>query len=249
VAYRSNLNNRDKSGAITAVVAIHAALLFAFLNLSGKMDLPVAETVTRVFDLKQPPPPPPPPSPPRIRDQSKPKQKEGGSAPKNLKNEATPVKAPKPEVVVPPLPQIAATETPRQGTAPNQGASNVAGPGTGAGGVGTGTGSGSGGNGPGGGGEGGVAEPPHLTSPVLTGRDIPRDLLDQWPSGTPVFLRLRVNPQGYVSECNVLRGTGNPAIDNVMCNIAHDRLRFRPALNRSGQAVAGWFGYAQRPPR
>jgi len=109
VAYRSNLNNRDKSGAITAVVAIHAALLFAFLNLSGKMDLPVAETVTRVFDLKQPPPPPPPPPPPQIRDQSKPKQKEGGSAPKNLKNEATPVKAPKPEVVVPPLPQIAAT--------------------------------------------------------------------------------------------------------------------------------------------
>jgi len=47
----------------------------------------------------------------------------------------------------------------------------------------------------------------------------------------------------------VLRGTGNPAIDNAMCNIAHDRLRFRPALNRSGQAVAGWFGYAQRPPR
>ena len=28
-----------------------------------------------------------------------------------------------------------------------------------------------------------------------------------------------------------------------------DRLRFRPALNRSGQAVAGWFGYAQRAPR
>jgi protein TonB len=88
-----------------------------------------------------------------------------------------------------------------------------------------------------------------LTSPVLTGRDIPRDVLDQWPRGTPVFLRLRVNPQGYVSECNVLRGTGNATIDNAMCNIAHDRLRFRPALNRSGQAVAGWFGYAQRPPR
>jgi protein TonB len=94
-----------------------------------------------------------------------------------------------------------------------------------------------------------VAEPPHLASPVLTGRDIPRSLLDQWPRGVPVFLRLRVNPQGYVSECNVLRGTGDPAIDNAMCNIAHDRLRFRPALNRSGQAVAGWFGYAQRPPR
>jgi protein TonB len=64
-----------------------------------------------------------------------------------------------------------------------------------------------------------------------------------------VFVRLRVNPQGYVSECNVLRGTGVAMIDAMMCNIVHDRLRFRPALNRSGQAVAGWFGYAQRPPR
>jgi protein TonB len=94
-----------------------------------------------------------------------------------------------------------------------------------------------------------VAEPPHLATPVLSGRDFPRELLDQWPGGVPVFLRLRVNPQGYVSECNVLRGTGVATIDAMMCNIVHDRLRFRPALNRSGQAVAGWFGYAQRPPR
>jgi protein TonB len=74
-------------------------------------------------------------------------------------------------------------------------------------------------------------------------------MLEQWPAGLPVFLRLRVNPQGFVSECNVLRGTGVPVIDAVMCDMAHDRLRFRPAVNRSGQPVAGWFGYAQRPPR
>jgi len=84
---------------------------------------------------------------------------------------------------------------------------------------------------------------------VLTGRDFPSDMLDQWPRGVPVFLRIRVNPQGYVSECNVLRGTGVAVIDTVMCNIVHDRLRFRPAMNRRGQAVAGWFGYAQRAPR
>jgi protein TonB len=84
---------------------------------------------------------------------------------------------------------------------------------------------------------------------VLTGRDLGRGLLDQWPRGTPVFLRLRVDAQGYVSECDVIRGTGVATIDGAMCNIAHDRLRFRPALNRSGQPVAGWFGYAQPPPR
>jgi protein TonB len=84
---------------------------------------------------------------------------------------------------------------------------------------------------------------------VLSGRDIPRDLLDRWPGRATVFMRLRVDARGYVAECTVDRGTGEPAIDNALCNIAHDRLRFRPALNRSGQAVAGWFGYAQPPPR
>jgi protein TonB len=248
VAYRSNLDTRDKGGAIAAVVAIHVALLFALLNLSGNMDLPGGQAVLRVFNLANPPPPPPPP-PPVQRQQPRPKKKEGGSAPKNIKSEATPVVAPRPEIVVPPVPQIAATETPRKGAAPTQGASDVRGPGTGAGGVGAGTGSGSGGTGPGGGGDNGVAEPPHLVTPVLRGRDFPNAMLDQWPRGATVFLRLRVDPRGYVMECTVDRGTGVAAIDSVMCNIARDRLRFRPALNRSGQAVPGWFGYAQRPPR
>ena len=235
MAYRTDVNARDKSGAIAAVIAVHAVLLFALLNLSGTIDLKDTQGALSVIDLANPPPPPPPP-PQRPR----PNPKEGGSAPKNIKSKATPVVAPKPKIETPPVQKIAASETPRQGAAPTQGAS-TAGPGTGAGGNGNGTGSGSGDN--------GVAEPPHLATPVLGGRDIPHYLLDQWPPGAPVFLRLRVSPQGYVSECNVLRGTGNPSIDNAMCNIAHDRLRFRPALNRSGQAVAGWFGYAQRPPR
>jgi protein TonB len=248
VAYRTDISNRDRGGAIAAVLGIHAALLLAFLHLSGKMDVTSQQSVLRMFDLTQPPPPPPPP-PPLQKQQPKPKEKEGGSAPPNIRSQATPVEAPKPRVIIPPVPQIAASETPRQGTQPTQGASNLPGPGTGAGGVGTGTGSGAGGNGPGGGGDNGVAEPPHLVTPVLRGRDFPRTLLDQWPRGATVFLRLRVDARGYVSECAVDRGTGVATIDGVMCNLAHDRLRFRPALNRAGQAVAGWFGYAQPAPR
>jgi protein TonB len=247
VAYRTDISTRDRSGAIAAVIAIHAALLFAFLHMSGKIDLTDTQGVLRVFNVNQPPPPPPPP-PPQLRERPKPKEKEGGSAPKNIKSEATPVVAPRPQIVVPPVPQIAATETPRLGTAPTQGASNVRGPGTGAGGVGTGTGSGAGGTGPGGGGEGAV-EPPHLVTPVLSGRDIPHILIAQWPREATVFLRLRVDPRGYVSQCIVDRGTGVAAIDSAICNLAYARLRFRPALNGSGQAVAGWFGYAQRAPR
>jgi protein TonB len=243
--YRSDLKPRDKGGAIVAVVGIHAALLFAFLNLSGKIDLSDPQSALRVIDIGVIPPPPPP----QRQAQPKPKLKEGGSAPKNIKSEATPVVAPKPRIVTPPAQPIAASETPRQGTAPTQGASTVRGPGTGAGGLGNGTGSGSGGSGPGGGGDNGVAEPPHLATPVLRGRDFPPDLFDQWPRGATVFLRLRVDARGFVGECLVDRGTGIRAIDGAMCNIAHERLRFRPALNRGGQAVAGWFGYAQPAPR
>jgi protein TonB len=248
VAYRSDISPRARGGAIAAVAAIHAALLLALLNLSGKLSVGDTQSVLRVFDVNQPPPPTPPP-PPQQREQAKPKQKEGGSAPKNIKSEATPVAAPKPRIETPPVQQIAASETPRQGTAPTQGASDVRGPGTGAGGAGSGTGSGAGGTGTGGGGDNGVAEPPHLATPVLRGRDFPPDMLDEWPRRATIFLRLRVDARGYVGECMVDRGTGVPAIDAGICNLAHERLRFRPALNRSGQAVAGWFGYAQPAPR
>ena len=244
MAYRTHISTRDRSGAIAAVIAIHAALLLALLNLSGKLDLSPAQDAMSVFTLHHPPPPPPPPP---VRQQPKPKLREGGSSPKTIPSEATPVVAPKPKIVTPPVQQIAATETPRTGTAPAQGASDVRGLGTGAGGAGNGTGNGSGGSGPGGGG-GGIAEPPHLVTPVLSGRDIPRELIDQWPRGATIFLRRRVDERGYVLECTVDRGSGIAAIDSSICNLAHDRLRFRPALNRSGQAVAGWFGYAQPAP-
>ena len=247
--YRSDLKARDRGGAIAAVVAIHAGLLFILLHLSGRIDLPDPQSALRVFDLRETPPVPPTPPPVQQRQQQKPKLKEGGSAPKNIRSEATPVVAPIPKIVIPTPPEIATSETPRQGTAPTQGASDVRGPGTGAGGLGTGTGSGSGGNGPGGGGDGGATYPPRLLTPVLRGRDFSQDLLRQWPRGTEIFLRLRVDAQGNVSECIIDRGSGVRAIDSEICNLVHQRLRFRPALNRSGQAVAGWFGYRQSAPR
>lgn len=245
--YRSDLEARDKGGAIAAVIAIHAGLLMALLQLSGKVDLTAPETAMKILDLTVPPPPPPPKQ--NKVQQPKPKQKEGGSAPKNIKREATEIKVPKPRVVVPPRPQIAATDTPRHGTAPTQGAAPERGPGTGAGGTGNGTGNGAGSGSGGGGADSRVAEPPHLMTPVLRGQDFPRGMIERWPGRATVFLRLRVDARGYVGECTVDRGTGVGSIDAAMCNVAHDRLRFRPALNRSGQAIPGWFGYAQPAPR
>lgn len=243
MAYRTDISTSDRGRAVALVIAIHAALLFAFLHLSGRIDLKDPQQAMQLFDLTKPPP-----LPPRPKVQQKATVKEGGAAPKNIRSHATEVAAPKPIIPTPPVQQIAATETPRQGTEATQGAAEVRGPGTGAGGQGNGTGSGSGGNGEGSGGYE-VAEPPHLVTPVLSGRDFPPDLVDQWPRRGTIFLRLRVDARGYVAECNVDRGTGVTEIDSMMCNLAHERLRFRPALNRTGQAVAGWFGYAQPAPQ
>jgi protein TonB len=242
VAYRTELKPRDKGGAIAAVIAVHALLLFALLHMSGKIDLADPQSVLRVFDVGQPPPPLPPPT---QKQQPKPKEKEGGSAPKNIKSGATPVAAPKPKIETPPVQKIAATETPRQGAAPTQGASDVRGPGTGAGGAGTGTGSGAGGSGPGGGGDNGVAERARLITPTLRGRDFPREILQTVPRRARVDVGLRVEPDGTVSECKIFRSSGSPAFDSEVCNLAHTRYRFRPALNRYGRPVASWFGYSQ----
>lgn len=244
MAYRTDVNNRDRGGAIAAVAAIHAALLFAFLHMAGTIDLRDTQSALQLFDLSRNVPPPPP----EVQQQPKLKERSGAASPNNLRSQATPVVAPKPKVVTPPVQKIVASETPRMGTAPTQGASNVPGSGTGAGGSGAGTGSGAGGRGSGGG-DGGVAEPPRLVSPVLGGYDFAPELLDQWPPRATVFLRLRIDARGYVAECTVDRGTGVGRIDGIMCNLAHDRLRFRPALNTNGEAVAGWVGYAQPAPR
>ena len=249
MAYRSQVKARERAGAIAVVAAIHAALLIAVLNLAGRDELPPPQSALKIFNLAKPPSPPPLPPPPEQRRHARPKLKEGSSAPRNIKSQATPVVAPRPQIRTPPVQPIVASATPRQGSAATQGSSSIAGPGTGAGGSGNGTGSGAGGNGPGGGGDNGVAEPPQLVTPVLRGRDIPGELLDQWPSGATVFLRLQVDASGYVAGCTIDRGTGAPAIDHEMCDLVYQRLRFRPALNRSGQAVAGWFGYAQPAPR
>lgn len=251
--YRPVLNKRDRGGAVAAVIAVHAALLFALLHLSGRIDLADPQAALRVFDVReQLPPPLPPPEPirkgPEQRKAAK-SQSQGAASPKNIRSQATPVVAPKPRIELPRPRTIAVTQAPRDGAQPTQGASDVRGPGTGAGGTGTGTGSGGSGSGTGGGGDGGYIVPPHLLTPDLRGRDFPRAMLDSWPRGAQLFARIRVSATGTVAQCIVDRGTGSPGIDATICSMIQQRFRYSPARNRAGQPVAGWSGYRQVPPR
>lgn len=239
--YRSNLNSRDKSGAVGAVVLIHAALFFALLHISGRFVLPGSQDAIQVFDVNAVPPPPPPP--PRPVQRTKSHDKAGGSAPKNIRSEATEVLAPKPIVVTPPVQAIAAADVPRAGYAPTQGASDMRGPGTGAGGTGTGTGNGLGGDGPGSG-DGGVATMASLVRGIA-GRDYPSAVRARWPRGGVIYLRVRVEPDGHPSRCDVMRGFGDPSADQWSCALVMQLAYWRPALNVRGEPISAWYGYKQ----
>lgn len=248
--YRSDLKARDKGGAIAAVIAIHGVLLFIFLHLSGRMDLADPQSVLRTFDVIEVPPPQSVPEPPTpAQETERPREQEGAASPENVRSRATPVVAPEPPIELPvPLP-VTPTQTPNEGAAPTQGAADNPGLGTGAGGTGTGTGSGGAGSGTGGGGQGLASVRTRLATRPLRGRDFPPQLLDAWPRGAWLRMRFRVDPNGSIIQCIVDQGTGVPAIDSQVCAIARQRLRYRPALDRSGQRVADWAGYGQEPPR
>jgi len=244
--YRSNLNSRDKGGAIAAVVAIHAALLFAFLHLSGRMDLSDPQAVLRTFDVTEvPPPPPPQPELPKPAEQKqKPKEKEGAAAPENIKSQATPVVAPKPRIQLPVPVPVTSSKTPNERAAPTQGAGNRPGPGTGAGGVGSGTGSGGSGSGAGGGGEG-IATRAQLMTPSLRSRDYPSDLRRRLSQGAAPFVIFTVQPNGRVTGCRTYASSGDPAVDEMTCRLVTARFVYRPAYNRRGEPVASQMAYRQ----
>ena len=143
--YRPQTSIRDRAGSIVLVVLIHAGLLYAFLNLSGRMPELVKQANLQLIDILNPPPPPPPP-PVVEQAKAKPKQAEGAAAPKNIESKATAVVRPIPKVVIPVPSSIVTAPKPGTGAAATQGASTP-GPGTGAGGAGSGTGGGGGGGG------------------------------------------------------------------------------------------------------
>ncbi len=101
--YRPELQNRDKGGAIAAVIAIHAALLFVLLHLSGKIDVTDPQSVTRVFDVDEVPPPPEADAGTADGRQQteQPQGRKGAASRENIKSQATPVVAPKPPIALP----------------------------------------------------------------------------------------------------------------------------------------------------
>jgi len=219
-SYLGTADRPDRAKAIAAVVAVHVAL--AFVIVTGLNVRMVAQAVEQLktFNLQTPPPPPPVPPPPKPQPKPKMKQPEGAPA---KKAEPTPVVAPPPRIPAPsPIPAARVAGT---GSASTSGAA-ASGNGTGAGGNGYGT---------GGGGTGSFTPARKLSK--IPNREYRRFASTGIPTGS-VAISIRVNPDGSVSNCRIVRTSGSPYADSLMCELTQEYVRFSPARDPSGRAIA-----------
>jgi protein TonB len=56
-------------------------------------------------------------------------------------------------------------------------------------------------------------------------------------SGT-VEVQVTVEPDGQVSNCTAIRGSGNAGLDAMTCRLVRERARFNPAFNAQGRPVS-----------
>ena len=215
-SYLGTADRPDRAKAIAAVVAVHVAL--AFVIVTGLNVRMVAQAVEQLktFNLQTPPVPPPP------KPQPKPKMKQPEGAPAK-KAEPAPVVAPPPRIPAPsPIPAARVAGT---GSASTSGAA-ASGNGTGASGNGYGT---------GGGGTGSFTPARKLTK--IPNREYRRFASTGIPTGS-VAISIRVNPDGSVSNCRIVRTSGSPYADSLMCQLTQEYVRFSPARDPSGRAIA-----------
>jgi periplasmic protein TonB len=227
--------DRMKSGI--AVGLIHLAVGYALIVGLAMEPGAGAEEFIRLIEVPLDGPPPAERALPQERasDTMKPENPEGAASPPNKQDTPTQIVAP--PAVIPVAPPLPVAKVAGTGDAPRAGAAPVPGPGTGAGGVGNGLGSGLSGDGNGGGGSGGRSARARYLSGGIEPRDYPRLAYAERMQGT-TFVRFTVMPNGRVRHCAVTRTSGHRELDAATCPLLERRLRYRPARDTSGRAIA-----------
>ena len=227
MAYRA-VERTDRWKAITAAVA--ATGIIGAGILTGLTVEMIEQAVDRLetFDISLPeiPPPEPPPPPPQ---RQKAEEEEAGApaAPK-----ASPIVAPKPEVQLP-TPQIVAAAR-EAGT----GSSSSAGQG------GAGTGTGAGGSGSGSGRGSGAGFTPAQRVSKIPDSEYRRFVSVSGIRNGRVGITVKVDTSGRATNCRVIQPSGSAAADSLMCQLTERYVRFRPARDPEGRAVAqdiSWY--------
>ena len=227
---------RPRWWLIALVILAHLAAFYGLVRVFAPEAIASVEReVLATFNVTVTAPPPPPPTP------SEPDEGAAGEAGKRAVPK--PVTAPRPRLpVAEPSPRPRTSST---GSASTSGARDQ-GDGTGAAGIGTGTGSGRGGAGQG----GGIAVKAVQVAGNITDADA-----DLFPVpaggrasryGQEVTIRFTIGTDGRISNCRIARPSNDPAADRVVCRLALERFRFRPARDSAGNPVPSEYGWRQR---
>jgi protein TonB len=210
---------------MTAALVVTGVLGFGVISGLNVEVVRGAVEHLRTFSIELPKPPPP--EPPRPRPKQARKAEGAPAAPK-----ASPVVAPKPEVQLPAKQVIAAAVQAGTGASSSNGQ----------GGMGTGTGAGGSGNGLGGGG-GGRFTPAQKITKIPDSQYRMLVQISGMDRGS-VGISIRVTPEGRATNCRVIRSSGSPQADSLMCQLTEQYVRFRPALDPNGRPVGqqiSWF--------
>lgn len=224
---------RPRWWVIALVVLGHLAAFYGLLRVFAPNAVASVErSVLSTFTVTVTAPPPPPPEAEPVSD-------EGAAGEQGKKAVPKPVTAPSPKITAKPTPVPRASST---GGASTSGAKD-SGEGTGASGNGEGTGSGRGG-----GGQGGVA----VTRAIKTSGDI--NSASDFPVppggrqarfGTSVTVYMIVTPEGRATNCRVVKPSPDAQADGIVCRLAEQRFRFRPATDSNGNPVSATYGWRQ----
>lgn len=231
----ASLRRWRKGGLLAAIVLLHVLAIYGLMRaFVPEFTASVQETVLSSFTVTVTTPPPPPPPKPAPKAAGA----EGAAGKKALPKEVT---APKPKLAI-------ATPSPAP-RASSSGAANTSGAresgeGTGAGTQGNGTGAGGSGSGTGG---GAPTKPVHIGGAINNASDFPIPPGGREARiGKSVTVALTISPNGRATACRVYQASGFPESDAIVCRLAMERLRFKPATNAAGEPVTATFYWRQR---
>jgi len=226
MAYYRGTERNERAKALAGVLLVHvvlAAVILTGLNVHNVRR--VVESL-KTFDIDEPPPPPPPQPPPPKEQAQRAKEEEGAAG---KKAEPSPIVVPKPAIVIPAKPPVAAAPVAGIGSATASGAANY----------GTGPGAGGSGSGRGGGGTGDFSGyTPAQRISKIPDTQYRRIRAASGMSSGRIGITLKVNTDGRPSNCRIVRTSGNPDVDALFCELAVEYVRFRPARDADGTPVA-----------
>lgn len=220
------------------VILIHIIVIAGLIRaFTPHFAASVVDSVTRAFTVDVtplPPEPSPTPSPSLA-----PPNEEGHAGAPGKTARPRDVSAPPAKVIVKPTqapPVVGKGEK-------NASGARSDGEGAGAAGASIGTGAGAGGSGQGGGGE--ASPTVKIEGDINSARDYPRASRNL-RIGASVIIDLTVGTDGRVKACRVSQPSPDPAADQITCDLATKRFRFRPALDAQGTPIQAIYRWRQR---